>query len=134
MGDEIGERETLISRKGPHLTTRRRNTRDCADHGEQDEDSRHERSRRDGPGRIVQDLHNGDASLRRGGKTEDIILPVRTETEAQRDEHEQAQERVEKGPPHHRRRQDARRISEFLAHMGTGVGAEEAPQRSRDAD
>ena len=84
--------------------------------------------------RIIQDLDDRDARLGRIGKTEHIILPVRTEAEAERDEHQQAEQSIEEGPPHHGRWQNARSILELLRHVSASVWTEETPQGRRDAD
>ncbi len=127
MLDEAGEGEAVVAGKGPDLAAGGGDAGDCADHGEEDEDGGQEGGGGDGARRVVQDLDDWDARLRRGREAEHVVLPVRAEAEAERDEHEKAEEGVEKGPPHHGRRENARRVFELLGHVGAGVGAEETP-------
>lgn len=132
--EEAGEGEPLVSRKSPDLAARGGNTGDCRGHGQQDEDKSHKGSRGFRVRRLIQDLNDRDARLRRRGQTEDIILPVRTETEAKRDEHQQAQRHITNRPPHQRLRQHARGILQLLRHMRARVWpAEETPKRRRDS-
>ena len=85
-------------------------------------------------GGVVQNLNDGNTRLRGIREPEHVILPVRTQAEAQRDEHEETQQSVEEETPHHRRGQNARSVLELLGHVSGSIRAQEAPQRGRDAD
>ena len=113
------------------MATGRRNASDGPDHGQRDQDRRHEGRHGDRMRRIVQDLDDWDARLRRRCESEDIVLPVGTEAEAQRDEHQQAQEDVEEGTPHHRRGENAGSVFQLFGtykrqHPGLGSTTEES--------
>ena len=82
-----GEREALIPRECPNLATRRRDTSDCPNHGQEDQNRRHERRRCYRLCRIVQDLNDWDARLRRIRQPKHIVLPVWSQAETQRDQH-----------------------------------------------
>ena len=125
--DVFGEGEPLVAGESPHLTAGGGDAGDCADHGEEDQDGGHECGCRYGVCGVVEDLDDGDARLGWGREAEHVVLPVRTEAEAQGDEHEEAEQGVEKGAPHHGGGQDARSVFQLFGHVGAGVGAEETP-------
>ena len=66
---------------------RTRRTSNLANHRKQDQYYRHESGRGDRILRSIRILNNWNARLRRSRETQYIILPVRTEAKAQRDEH-----------------------------------------------
>ena len=132
--DVAAEGETLVAGEGPDLARGGGDAGDGADHGEQDQHRGHDDGARDGVCALVEHLDDRYAGLGVFREAEHVVLPVRSQAEAECDQHDQAERRVAERGPHHGRRQHTRGVFELFRHVRASVGAEEAPEWSGDAN
>ena len=93
--DVAGKWKSLVASKSPHLARGSSDTANGADQRQQEHDDSHDRGSRIGSSSVIQDLDNRD-SRRRIQQVVDV-----SGAEAKRDEHGQAQDRIEECGPDH---------------------------------
>jgi hypothetical protein len=128
VSDEAGERQTIVSGKGPRLSG---DSCDGANTGRRDvnnDDGRHYRGARVTVGRVEEDLDEWIPSGRceNGGGI--------TQCKAEGDGHDESQCAIDGSRSHNGPRKYNGSIFDFLSHMYRGVGTEQGVDWSQEAD